>query len=431
MRDIIVLAIVAACSLIAIFRPIVGMYCAVWLSFLSPHGMTWGIARTLPLSKFVVIGTLTGFIISKGRKRIPLTRESILLLALGGIFCVTTYFAIYYYAARDQLNYVFKIYAMIFLCTALINDESRLLFLIRIISLSLGFFAIKGGIHALWTGGQYNIFGPDLSWLSANNSIGLALSMNIPILYYLIKIDTNKWCRRIYRIALVLSYPAVVCTFSRGAWLGMGVATGLILLRHRRKELLIPAAIMFFITIGVLLTESLPEKVLGRYDQLVNYKSENSAESRFWNWELCKRVGNANPIFGAGFAWDRREVIAKYYPEFLKRWPGKVWNCHSIWYSIFSEHGYLGLILWISLLVSCLVSIKRMRSYGKSHPEKSIHIYYANMLEGGLISYMIVGTFINAAYFEILYYLIAIVIIIKFRIRQSLKSEGPTAEALA
>src|SRR3990170_3650419 len=173
MRDIVLIGIVAVCSVIAIFRPVVGMYCYVWLGFLSPQGMSWGVARTLPLSKFVVIGTLVGYIIGKERERIPMTRESVLLLALGAMFCISTYFAIYYSSARGHLNYVLKIWIMIFLCTSLVNDENRLLFLVRIISLSLAFFAIKGGLHAFWTGGQHHVFGPELSWLEANNSIGL------------------------------------------------------------------------------------------------------------------------------------------------------------------------------------------------------------------------------------------------------------------
>jgi probable O-glycosylation ligase (exosortase A-associated) len=417
-RDIILIAIVAGCSITAIVRPVVGMLCFVWLGYLNPHGMAWGAARTLPLSQFAAIGTLIGYVFSKEGKRIPMARESVLLLALWFMFCLSTYFAIYHYTARESLIDFSKMLLMVFLCTALIKENNRLLFLVRVISLSLGFFAIKGGVFAIRTGGQFEVFGPHNSWLTANNSIGLALSVNIPILYYMMEIDTNKWCRRIYGVALALSYPAIICTFSRGAWLAMGVATLIVLVRHKQKRILIPAIILFFTVLGTILAQTLPDRVVGRYEQLVNYEQEGSAESRFWNWELCKRVGNANPVFGAGFEFYTKEVFEKYFPEYVSRWPGKVWNCHSIWYSVFAEHGYPGVILWVSLMVSCMLSLRRIREYGNSRAGKTTMVHYANMVEGALIAYMVAGTFLNAAYYDILYYLIGIIIILKERIRQ-------------
>jgi len=54
----------------------------------------------------------------------------------------------------------------------------------------------------------------------------LALVMNIPLLYYLLKTETITWLRWLIKAMLLFSFPAVVCTYSRGAWLGLAMVTG-------------------------------------------------------------------------------------------------------------------------------------------------------------------------------------------------------------
>ena len=408
--------IVAACSMTALVRPEIGMYCFVWLSFFSPSSMTWG-AQELPFAQIVAVGTMAGFLFWREKKRFPFQRESVLLLALWIMFYISTTFALRPNSAFDKFKYISKVLIMVFLCTAIIKNEKSLLVLLRIIAVSLGFFGLKGGVWAIKTGGTYEVYGPLMSWLFANNSIGLALSMNIPILYYLSKIDPNKWCKRLYALMIVFSFPAIICTFSRGAWLGGGIVAFLILARHRKRILLVPAAIVLSGIALLMFSDSIPERVTGRYGQLVNYEEEGSAESRFWNWEFCKRVGIANPFTGAGFEYYTRDAYLMYYPEFIKRWPGKVWNCHSTWYSIFSEHGFPGLIIWVSLMISSLITLRNMRRYGKTNPGKFHYTHYADMLEGGLFAFMVVGSFIDAAYYEIYYYFIAIIIIINAQVK--------------
>ena len=109
--------------------------------------MTWGIGRTLPLSQIVAIGTLTGFVFSAERKRIAISREIVLLLALWAMFAISSFLAIYPDKAIPKLIYMSKVILMTFLASAIINTESRLLWLVRVIALSLGYYAIDGS-HA-------------------------------------------------------------------------------------------------------------------------------------------------------------------------------------------------------------------------------------------------------------------------------------------
>ncbi|MGH8064866.1 MAG: putative O-glycosylation ligase, exosortase A system-associated [Candidatus Entotheonellia bacterium] len=420
MRDLLLIAIVILCALVALRRPVFGMLTFVCLGFLNPHSMTWTIARSFRLSLLVALATIIGYLFWSEPKSFPRQRESFLLLALWGMFGISTSFAIEPEIAFQHFLDISKILLMVFLCTAIINTEERLRWLIQVIAFSLGFYAVKGGIFVIVSGGNELVWGPEDSFLYANNSIGLALAMNIPLLLYLLKLETRSRLRWIIRGMLVFSYPAIIGTFSRGAWLGLGVVTTLCFLNMKRKLLLSTVGTLIGIMLLPLALQRVPERVVDRYNQLVNYESEASAQSRFWNWELCKRVGLAHPWTGGGFDPYTFRLIAKYYPEFSDRWgQWKVWSCHSVWFSIFAEHGFPGLILWLGLIGSYFLSIGQIRSYGRTHPNMEWVVHCAHMLSTALVAFMVVGTFLDAAYFDMVYYLVAILIIVKERISQA------------
>jgi probable O-glycosylation ligase (exosortase A-associated) len=411
MRDILLIAVVSGFSLAALFRPFVGILFFVWLGFFNPQSYTWSVAQTLPLSYVTAVCIVIGFFISGEAKKFVLRRESILLLLLWTVFGFSTLAAIYPGQAADRLIYVSKILLMVFLTLFLTTNKSRLDALLRTIALSLGFYGLKGGVFAIATGGQYLVFGPENSFLEANNSIGLALAMNIPLLYYLLRIEARPWLRWVIRAMMWSSFPAVICTYSRGAWLGLVIVSALLLLKSRHKFLVVAlAGVLLALSLSAL-PQLLPERFFSRYDQLVNYEKDDSAESRLWSWEFCKRVGLARPLTGGGFNYYSRETHRRYYPEFLERWPNKEWTCHSSWLTVFGEHGFPGFILWISLLVCCLLTLRRIRAYGKTRPESSWIPVFADGIQSSIVAYMVVGTFLDAAYFDMFYYLVAMVIV--------------------
>jgi probable O-glycosylation ligase (exosortase A-associated) len=424
MRDILLTAIVLGFAAIAVARPFVGILLFTWLGFFYPQSYTWGFGRELPFSQIGGIATIAGYLFSKEAKGFPITRETILLLCLWAIFGFSSVFAIYPDQAVYHLIYISKILLMVFLTMSLIKDRSRLEMLLRVIALSIGFVGIKGAAFVIATGGENMVWGPEGSFLEANNSIGLALAMNVPLLYYLWRIETRSWLRKLMIAMFWGSFPAIICTYSRGAWLGLAMVTGLIFLRIKHKFLVV-STVGFIALIGAgTLSQILPQRLYTRYDQLENYKEESSAESRFWSWEFCKRVGLDRPLTGGGFDFPSQSTYQRYYPEFAERWgENKVWTCHSIWLTMFGEHGFPGFIIWISLLFSCFASLRSLRAYGKMNPEYSWLIQFTYAIQAGLVAYMIVGTFLDAAYFDMVYYIVGMVVVAKEMVRVAYRTE--------
>jgi len=412
MRDSILLAAVTTASLFALRRPSFGLLTFAFLGFVGPQSYTWGFGRTFPFSQLVAVSTILGLFVSYERKTLAICRETLLLILLWGYFGVSTLSAFYPTEASEQFLLVSKVFLMILVATVVINTEEKLNTLIRVVGYSLGFYGFKGGLFAILSGGSLIVWGPEDTFLYANNSIGLGLAMNIPILLYLLRVEQASWLRWILRAALLLTYPAIICTYSRGAWLGMIMVTGMSLFKSRKRFVTMGLAGAVIIALQIAVPRISPDRLQQRYDSLVNYEDDSSAQSRFWNWEFCKRVGLARPLSGGGFNLYRLESYANFYPEFLTQWPGKVWSCHSTWLTLFAEHGVPGFVIWFTLLIFCLISLRQIRAYGKS--TGSLYLSnFVDMVETSLVAYFVVGTFIDAAYFDIFYYFVAFIIIQK------------------
>jgi putative inorganic carbon (hco3(-)) transporter len=425
MRDIMLLAAVAMASLVALRRPSFGFLTFAFLGFVAPQSYTWGFARTFPFSQIVAASTIVGLFMSSERKTLAMHRETLLLILLWTFFGVSTLSALYQAEALEQFLLVSKVLLMTIVATLVINTEEKLNSLIRIVGYSLGFYGLKGGLFAIVSGGALIVWGPEDSFLYANNSIGLALAMNIPILLYLLKVEQSSWLRKVLRLALYLTYPAIVCTYSRGAWLGMLVVTAMSLLKSRKKFFAIGSAGVVILVLQVVSPQITPDRLQERYDTLINYEDDASAQSRLWNWEFCMRVGMARPLSGGGFNLYRLETYANFYPEFLERWPGKVWSCHSSWLSLFAEHGIPGFVGWFTLLIATMMSLTQIRAFGRATGKLHL-VDFVDMVQNSLAAYFVVATFIDAAYFDIFYYFIAFTIIQKGMMLKERREAGPS-----
>ena len=433
MRDIALVILVFGSVVVAIRKPAYGMLLFVAFGIINPSSFAWGFGRSIPVAMIMAAATLAGFVVSPEPKRFPRQREVWMLLGIWFLFVVSTAFAYFPYrywlsdTALAQLILVSKILVMVYLSMALLNTKERVQLLVKVVALSIGFFAIKGGVFGILTGGSQLVWGPEGSFLYANNAIGLALAMNVPLLYYLIQLESKPWIRWLMWIMLGMSVPAVVCTFSRGAWLGLAAAIGLILIKSKYKVLIgiggaacVLSALLF---LPFLSLDILPERVQSRLNELVNYEEEASAVSRFWNWEMCKRVGLANPLIGEGFDFYGPHVYPKYFPEFIEKYGyGKSWSCHSMWMTVLAEHGILTFLLWIILLLSCFLSLRKVQRFSRRVDGLQWMGYYASMIEISLIVYMIVGTFLDVAYFDVYYHFIVAVILLKEHMYQVVRS---------
>jgi probable O-glycosylation ligase (exosortase A-associated) len=376
----------------------------------------WFMAKELSHSQVIGGFTFLGYVLSKEQKVLLKHRESVLICLLWVFFGLTTVFAIEQVTASEKFILLSKMFFMVLLSTSIVSNEKRIRLLVRVMAAAVGLFGLKGGLFFLSTGGQEMVSTPDGSFLSGNNAVGLALAMNLPVLLYLAKTDPQVWLRWLFRVMLIASYPAILGTFSRGAWAAAAIVTLLLFWNSGRKTTVLIAIGAF----GVLtmwfpgiLSSMLSERVIDRYETLENIDTDNTSQSRLWSWEFCKRVALDNPVIGAGFGYYSEDTYAKYYPEMLSRWPGKSWSCHNSWLQVLGEHGFIGFSLWCALLICTFSSLRDIRLYGRALPEMVWAVDIGRMLPISLVGFMVGGTFLDFAYFEGFYQLVAVVVVTK------------------
>ena len=429
MRDIGLFLVTGYCCMAGLTRPMVGMLAYIAFSLAAPYSLTWGPARTFPHVLLIAMCTIVGIFLSGERKSFPRQKEAFAFVGLWIVFGISTLSAFRPAAALPGFLSISKSFLMVLLSTILINNEQRVCLLARVIALSLGFYGLKIGLFVLRTGGQGAVFGPDNSFLEANNSLGMALAMNVPLLFYVAKTDSLRWIRRIARAMLVCSYPAVIGTFSRGAWLGLAAATSLLVWKSKHHVLAVVAASLLLVTSPLWISYVISEQVAQRYDTLKNYEEDGSAESRFWNWTFCTRVGLGNPVIGAGFNFYSPEAYAIYYPEFRDKYPDKVWSCHNTWLSMLAEHGLSGFFLWFVLLGSAFCTLRQLKKRARERAELLWLSKLCPVMQIAIASYAVSSTFVDVGYYEGVYFMIVVVIGMKEVVRrqQASMSLMPTA----
>jgi hypothetical protein len=84
-----------------------------------------------------------------------------------------------------------------------------------------------------------------------------------------------------------------------------------------------------------------------------------------------------------------------------------------MWMTTWAELGIPGFVIWISLMLSCLVSLHRLKVRAKTRADTAWIVPYADMIQAAFVGFMVSGTFVDNAYFEFYYFVIAATIILK------------------
>ncbi len=392
MRDIFVTMVVFGSIPLIFMQPYIGILVWSWLGYMNPHRLAWGFSTNFPFAMIVVIVTVVALLFSKEPKRIPWTSESKLLLIFILWMLVTTFFSLYPDLAWLQLEKVVKIQFAIFLTLILINSREKIHALTWAIALSLGFYGIKGGIFTIITGGSYHVWGPEGTFIGGNNEIGLALIMTIPLMRYLQLNTQRPWLRYGLVGAMVLTTVAVLGTQSRGALLGITAMGLFLLIKSRKKSLMI---ILLAMAVPVMLS-FMPQSWFERMGTIKTYEQDASALGRFDAWKFAFQQAVDRPLTGGGF-----EVFA-----------GRI-DAHSIYFEILGEHGFVGLILFLSLGVMAWRTGSWIIKNCKGQPELKWLSDLAAMLQVSLIGYAVAGAFLGLAYFDMYYHLVAMLAICK------------------
>jgi putative inorganic carbon (hco3(-)) transporter len=337
------------------------------------------------------------------------------MLMLWIAFTISSTFAFYPTQAWYRWQDASKLIAMSILASMLLTNRERIRQFLLVIALSIGFYGFKGGLFGITTGGTQMVLGPGTSIIGANNNIGLALNMCLPLLWYLAR-EEKGWRKRILQATFFLTIPAIMFTYSRASALAMGVVLLAIVLKSRRRLLVLVAVTIA----GALLLPFMPQQWLDRQQSTLSYEEDGSAMSRIDNWKFCWRVASDNPITGAGFDFQSRSVFERYAPDFILKYNGKIWDTHNIFLGVLTSHGFPGLLAFLAMILFCLASCARLKKRVRHRPDMKWVSTYCEMIQLSFLAFLVNGMFVNMEYYDLPYHWVAVVASLKVIVHREL-----------
>ena len=419
MRDVFVTAVIMGSLPFILRRPYIGILVWAWIGYMNPHRLCWGFAYDFPFAMIVALVTLTALLFSKEEKRIPWTRETIVLAMFILWMCVTTVFAVHPQLAQDELVKVLKIQLMTFVTLMLMTNRFRIEALLWVIVLSLGFYGVKGGIFTITSGGGYHVMGPEGSFIGGNNEIALALIMTVPLMRYLQLQATLARVKWGLTVAIALTVVAILGTQSRGALLGLSVMAVMLLWKSRRR-------FVFLLLLGPVLFagyQFMPESWHDRMMTIETYQEDASAMGRINAWRMAINLAKDRPLVGAGNVAFLPDMFARYAPD-----PDDVHDAHSIYFEVLGEHGFVGFGLFMLLGWYTWRSCSTVAKQARAHADGQWIADLAGMLQVSMVGYAVAGAFLGLAYFDLYYHLIALVVLLRVQMGRLAAEPAAVAE---
>ncbi len=403
MRDYALFVVLALALLFAVARPLWGIAIWSWLGYMSPHRLAYGFMRDFSVVQPAVAVTFVALLFNwKDRMRWRWTPVTVTWVAFVTWVVSMSAFALYPEAGAYEVGRTIKIQLMILATFFIVRDRNGINLLVWVIALSIGFYGFKGGLFTLLTGGRFMVWGPPGTFVEGNNEIALALTMVLPLLWYLGKQAENKWLKRALMLGFVLCFISVVGSYSRGAYLAIAAVLGAIWWRSNQKVL--GAGLVALAAIAAF--GLMPEKFTKRVDSIANYSEDASAQGRINAWGFAMNLAMEHPIKGGGYGVFNPDAFQKFAPE-----PEKFHDAHSIYFEVLGEQGFVGLALFVAFAFFAFMETQRIRRSTRDDPEKKWAFDLATALQASAIAYGVGGSFLGLAYFDLPYQLVALAVL--------------------
>lgn len=375
---------------------------------MNPHRLAWGFAYSFPFAFVIGVITIAASIISRKKLRFFLNSTVGWLVLFNVWMLITTIFSLQPDESWVQFNKVIKIQLMVFLTLWVMHDKEKINGLIWIIVLSIGFFGVKGGIFTIISGGGNHVLGPPGGFFSGNTEIGLALVMVLPLVWYLYLSTTHKWIRAGLVASMFFIPIAILGTQSRGAFLAI-VAISIFLWIKSSKKLFLFITMLLFIPF---LFALMPQTWHDRMNTIKDHKNDGSAQGRIQAWTFAVDMAKERPLVGGGFEAFNYKNYERFSPNLVGQGTSTYHDVHSIYFEVLGEQGFVGLAIFLILGFSAWRIANKIIKLSKSSKQNKWASDLASMIQVSFIGYAVGGAFLGLAYSDLIYHLLAILILV-------------------
>ena len=443
MLDLAFIAFMGIILLLGMKRPFLWVLGYIYVDILGPQRISWGLLSVIPISLIFFVAAFAGWLLFDRKDGSRFTaRQAAMLLFL--LLCgMTTLGAEFPESAVEKWSWVWKSLVFAIFLPFTIRTRLRIEATLLVMVLTVGAIIISAGIKTLVSGGGY---GELSSFTSANHGIyeGSTLSTVaitiIPLIVWLARHGTifkPEW--RVTLYALGLGFAALlvpVGTQTRTGLLCIGVLAVLSLRDVKRR----------FVYLGLMAAAAviaipfLPQSYTERMSTIRSHEADTSASTRIAVWQQTLEQVKANPM-GGGFdaylgneiKYKTREVIDEGGSKRVERRDvvdeGRAY--HSAYFEVLGEQGWLGLTLWLSIQLSGLLSMERIRwklrrsldTVDRADASLAVALQIAHLV------YMFGAIFVGIAYQPFIFMLVALEIGLALQVKSRAKPAQPPQAA--
>jgi len=289
-----------------------------------------------------------------------------------------------------------------------LKDFALSLRLVTLSGLSVGLVALYNQANGIGiVEGSRVTIGRDLSSVLGDpNDLSLVLLFPFSFaLSLMISRENPRLDRLLGLVTAVVLVFAVLATQSRGGLLGIAAVVAMFAWRRvRSKTLLIGGGgllmVVLYFVAGISGRKSGGAAEAGL---------DESAMGRLHAWEAAFGMAVDNPLTGVGM----NNFYSNYF-FYSEYWDGLNHAVHSTWFGVLGETGFIGLVVFLSMVIGLLKSAHRSLHRLLSTPQRS-HSVMITIAEGtlaGLVGFCVSGTFLTQGFTWPLYILLAFTVAI-------------------
>ncbi len=390
----------------------VGVLLWIWVALLSPNERLYGFMSEVPFNKIVAIVTLLLVFFNNQKKKFYVDTTVGLIFLL---IVVATLAAIFPQVSDDDGQFLYekllKEFALALTIITIMWDRQRLTWTIWALSIGLGYTAAVEGLEYVVSGGAHRIV--SAFSIGDNNSIALAVLMNVPLVFYLRSTSAVRSTKLVLLGLMVISIICVIGTNSRGGFIGLVLLFIAMVLRSKNK--LPPIALG---VIGAVLLFALaPASWFERMNTIQDAGENTSFLGRVVAWKISTMLALDHPLFGAGFHGVQRWANWQLYRNNLGLFsfiptpePDIVPHAaHSIYFEVLGDLGFTGLAAFMAILLTALYNCQVVISRTRNIVELQWAALLARMLQISIVIYMAAGALLSMGYYEGFWVVIAII----------------------
>lgn len=426
MRDLFFMALLPVMLYLMAQRAFIALGMWIWTAMFFPNAWLYGFAATLRYNLIFTAVTIVAYLVMKDKPKVRFGALGGLVFLFFAWATLSTIMSSGLPEASWEIWQRFLKVILLFLFVVLIVDKKlHIDFFLWCVVLSIGFY---GGLEALKfvaTGGGHKIAGFSGHVLGDRNELALAFVMILPVCFYLQ--DQYASQSRLVRFGLWglmgALVAAVIGTQSRGGFVALLGLGAYLFLKSERK---IPLAILIMLLVGVL-SNFVSDEWTSRMNSIDDADKDASFMGRVVAWKLSFILAMEHPFFGGGFKtleyfpmWQKLSAdffsYSFFYTGDALPDPLKARAAHSVYFQVMGEHGFAGLAIYLAFLLRAFKGARNVARKAKACAQTAWIATLATMLQLSLFAFSLGGAALSFAYFDFLFALCGIIVVLEMRI---------------